>query len=126
KDVRALAATADVAGYDAELLQAVEAVNTRQQGVLFDKLSAAFSGDLAGRSVAVWGLAFKPGTDDLREAPSGRLLEALRAAGATVRAYDPEAMENARRLYGKRDDLVFAGSPREAVEGADALVVCTE
>jgi UDPglucose 6-dehydrogenase len=126
KDVRALAATAAEAGYDAELLRAVEAVNARQQGILFEKLSAAFSGELAGRTIAVWGLAFKPGTDDMREAPSRRLIEALWAAGASVRAHDPEAMGEARRLYGPRPDFLLAGSPREAVEGADALVVCTE
>ncbi|HBJ29070.1 UDP binding domain-containing protein, partial [Cobetia sp.] len=93
---------------------------------LFDKLSRAFDGDLKGKTIAVWGLAFKPNTDDMRDAPSRTLMEALWAAGATVQAYDPEAMKECRRIYGERDDLVLVADRQQAVKGADALVVCTE
>lgn len=126
KDIKALCRTADELGYRAELLQAVEAVNWRQQHSLFHKLEAAFSGDLAGKTVAVWGLAFKPGTDDMREAPSRVLMEALWRAGARVQAFDPEAMEECRRLYGGQEGLWLADSAAAAVAGADALVICTE
>ena len=126
KDVQALARTASQVGYDAELLTAVESVNKRQKVTLFDKLSRAFDGDLKGKSIAVWGLAFKPNTDDMRDAPSRTLMEALWAAGATVQAYDPEAMKECRRIYGERDDLVLVADRQQAVKGADALVVCTE
>ena len=126
KDVRALTLAGRELGYQAQLLQAVEDVNRRQHDVLFDKLSAAFAGDLAGRTLAVWGLAFKPNTDDMRDAPSRHLLEALWRAGASVQAYDPEAMHEARRLYGHRPDLVLCESPELATTGADALIVCTE
>ncbi|WP_088742923.1 UDP-glucose/GDP-mannose dehydrogenase family protein [Cobetia sp. QF-1] len=126
KDVQALARTASQVGYDAELLQAVEAVNKRQKVTLFEKLSRAFDGDLAGKTIAVWGLAFKPNTDDMRDAPSRTLMEALWAAGAKVQAYDPEAMKECRRIYGERDDLVLVADNVQAVKGADALVICTE
>ncbi|WP_158774382.1 UDP-glucose dehydrogenase family protein [Cobetia sp. L2A1] len=126
KDVQALARTASQVGYNAELLQAVEAVNKRQKVTLFEKLSRAFDGDLAGKTIAVWGLAFKPNTDDMRDAPSRTLMEALWAAGATVQAYDPEAMKECRRIYGERDDLVLVADNVQAVKGADALVICTE
>jgi UDPglucose 6-dehydrogenase len=126
KDVRALAKTAIEAGVTAELIEAVERVNTNQKSVLFRKLSQAFDGDLEGRNIAVWGLAFKPNTDDVREAPSRALMEALWDAGARVRAYDPEAMKEIRRHYGDRPDLMLAGSPQEAASGADALAICTE
>ncbi|MBE2167248.1 MULTISPECIES: UDP-glucose/GDP-mannose dehydrogenase family protein [unclassified Cobetia] len=126
KDVQALARTASQVGYDAELLTAVESVNKRQKVTLFDKLSRAFDGDLKGKTIAVWGLAFKPNTDDMRDAPSRTLMEALWAAGATVQAYDPEAMKECRRIYGERDDLVLVADRQQAVKGADALVVCTE
>ncbi len=126
KDVRALARTAAAVGYDAQLLQAVEAVNQRQQGVLFAKLARAFAGDLRGKCVALWGLAFKPDTDDMREAPSRVLMEALWAAGARVRAFDPQALAEAARLYGGRADLELAPNREAAVAGADALVICTE
>ncbi|MDI4660137.1 MULTISPECIES: UDP-glucose/GDP-mannose dehydrogenase family protein [Cobetia] len=126
KDVQALARTASQIGYDAELLTAVESVNKRQKVTLFDKLSRAFDGDLKGKTIAVWGLAFKPNTDDMRDAPSRTLMEALWAAGATVQAYDPEAMKECRRIYGERDDLVLVADRQQAVKGADALVVCTE
>ncbi|WP_016855032.1 UDP-glucose dehydrogenase family protein [Halomonas smyrnensis] len=126
KDVQALARTAGEVDYSAELLGAVEAVNRRQKQTLFAKLSRAFDGDLSGKTIALWGLAFKPNTDDMRDAPSRTLMEALWAAGASVRAYDPEAMEECRRLYGERDDLSLVSDRAEAVEGADALVICTE
>jgi UDPglucose 6-dehydrogenase len=126
KDVQALARTAAQVGYRAELLDAVEAVNRRQKRVLFDKLAQAFDGDLAGRTIALWGLAFKPNTDDMREAPSRVLMEALWAAGARVRAYDPEAMREAARIYGARADLELVAHQNDALVGADALVICTE
>ncbi|MGB7754545.1 MAG: UDP-glucose/GDP-mannose dehydrogenase family protein [Salinisphaera sp.] len=126
KDVRALAHTAARIGYDTEIINAVERVNNRQKTVLFDKLAAHFDGDLAGKTVALWGLAFKPNTDDMREAPACTLMEALWEAGATVRAFDPEAMPEARRMYGERDDLVFCQDAEDAVKDADALVLVTE
>lgn len=126
KDVRALASIAGDAGLKADLLRAVERVNDVQKGMIFQKLSQAFDGDLAGRTIAVWGLAFKPNTDDIREAPSRTLMEALWEAGAKVRAFDPEAMGEARRHYGGQPGLFLASSPHEAVTGADALAICTE
>ncbi|MDV6320064.1 UDP-glucose/GDP-mannose dehydrogenase family protein [Chromohalobacter sp. HP20-39] len=126
KDVQALARTAGEIGYHAELLEAVEGVNQRQKATLFTKLAQAFDGDLQGKTIAVWGLAFKPNTDDMREAPSRALMEALWAAGARVQAFDPEAMGECRRIYGQRDDLALVDNREQAVEGADALVICTE
>ncbi|WP_413616491.1 UDP-glucose/GDP-mannose dehydrogenase family protein [Halomonas cupida] len=126
KDVQALERTARDVSYDAELLAAVESVNNRQKQTLFTKLANAFDGDLKGRTIALWGLSFKPNTDDMRDAPSRTLMEALWEAGASVQAYDPEAMKECRRLYGERDDLVLAGDRVQAVKGADALVICTE
>ncbi|MGL1832945.1 UDP-glucose dehydrogenase family protein [Rhodocyclaceae bacterium SMB388] len=126
KDVQALAHTASQVGYEAELLNAVEAVNNRQKHVLFDKLNQAFDGALAGRTIAIWGLSFKPNTDDMRAAPSRVLMESLWAAGAKVRAYDPEAMKETARIYGERDDLQLVAYQNDALSGADALVICTE
>jgi UDPglucose 6-dehydrogenase len=126
KDVQALDRIAQGVGYDAELVKAVESVNNRQKHRLFEKLSAYFDGDLAGKEIAVWGLAFKPETDDMREAPSRVLMESLWQAGATVRAFDPEAMEECARIYGDRDDLSLVATKDEAIDGADALVICTE
>lgn len=126
KDVKALERTARDAGYPAQLLQAVEAVNERQKEKLFEKIGAYFGGDLAGRTIAVWGLAFKPNTDDMREAPSRNLMEALWRAGAKVRAFDPVAGEEAQRIYGERCDLILCDSPESALQGADALAVVTE
>lgn len=128
KDVRALVRTADLHGYRAELLAAVEAVNDRQKHVLFEKLAAHFGGppQLRNRTICVWGLAFKPNTDDMREAPSRALLEALWAAGAKVQAFDPVAMEQCARIYPGRPDLMLARDKYAALEGADALVICTE
>jgi UDPglucose 6-dehydrogenase len=126
KDVQALARSAAEYGFDARLLGAVEAVNRQQKQLLFRKISAHFGGQLAGRTVALWGLAFKPNTDDMREAPSRDLMEALWAAGARVRAYDPVAMSEAQRIYGARPDLCLCGSAAEALEGADVLAILTE
>lgn len=125
KDVKALERTARQLGYEPELLSAVEAVNARQKQTLYSKL-VEHLGDLQGKAIAVWGLAFKPNTDDMREAPSRTLMEALWEAGATVQAYDPEAMEECRRLYGDHDGLVLTGDRIQAVKGAHALVICTE
>ncbi|MBX3701835.1 MAG: UDP-glucose/GDP-mannose dehydrogenase family protein [Dokdonella sp.] len=126
KDVKALEHTARVHGYEARLLGAVEAVNAAQKGKLFALLQRHFGGVLQGRTIALWGLAFKPNTDDMREAPSRVLMEALWQAGASVRAFDPEALAETRRLYGERADLVLCEQPHAALEGADALVVVTE
>jgi UDPglucose 6-dehydrogenase len=126
KDVQALERTARAHGYDARLLRAVEQVNDTQKNRLFELIRAHFGTGLAGRTIAVWGLAFKPNTDDMRAAPSRRLLELLWQAGARVRAYDPEAREEARQLFGERDDLVLCEQAQQALEGADALAVVTE
>ena len=126
KDVQALERSARAAGYVPQILGAVEAINARQKQVLFGKIHAHFAGQLAGRTFAVWGLAFKPNTDDMREAPSRVLLEALWAAGAQVRAYDPVAMPEVRRIYGERADLVLCDSVESALVGADALAIVTE
>jgi UDPglucose 6-dehydrogenase len=126
KDVRALAASAGAAGYRTELLRAVESVNERQKNVLFDKISTHFGGSLAGRTIAVWGLAFKPNTDDMREASSVPLLEALLDAGASVRAYDPAATTEARRIFAGRQDLTLCERADDVLTGADALAIVTE
>jgi UDPglucose 6-dehydrogenase len=126
KDVKALERSARNVGHEAQMLAAVEAVNERQKRVLFDKISRFFGGKLADRTIAVWGLAFKPNTDDLREAPSRVLMEALWAAGASVRAYDPVAMPETRRIYGERAGLVLCENAPQALDGADALAICTE
>ena len=126
KDVKALAATADQVGYKAFLLEAVEEVNENQKSRLFSRLSEQFNGDLSGKTFAIWGLAFKPKTDDMREAPSRVLMEALWAAGAKVKAFDPEAMQEVQRIYGYRDDLQLMGTKEACLPEAEALVVCTE
>jgi len=126
KDVKALVHSAGEHGFEAELLASVEAVNARQKQLLFRKVQAFFGGQLKGRTIALWGLAFKPNTDDMREAPSRDLMEALWAAGAKVRAYDPVAMGEARRLYGERADLVLTESAEQALTGADVLAILTE
>lgn len=126
KDVQALAHTAQDVGYEPELLLAVEQVNCRQKQVLYRKLTQAFNGQLKGKRIALWGLAFKPDTDDMRDAPSRTLMEALWSIGATVQAYDPEAMAECARIYGNRSDLALCHSREAALIGADALVICTE
>jgi len=126
KDVRALEKTARDLGYDAQILRAVESVNRHQKGRLFAKIADYFDGELAGRTVALWGLAFKPNTDDMREASSRALMESLWRAGARVRAYDPASMEETRRIYGDRDDLALVEDAMEALDGADTLAILTE
>jgi UDPglucose 6-dehydrogenase len=128
KDVKALTNTAQQVGYDAQLLQAVEKINNFQKTTLFSKLALHFGGEsqLSNKKIAVWGLAFKPNTDDMREAPSRTLMEALWASGAIVQAYDPVSMEEAERIYGEQAGLILCGDKYAALQGADALVICTE
>jgi UDPglucose 6-dehydrogenase len=126
KDVRSLDQTAMNHGYDAELIRTVEQVNQRQKKALIHKILAHYDGDLRGRTFAVWGLAFKAKTDDMRDAPSRDVLEALWAAGARAQAHDPEAMDSARELYGARDDLTLCDSRDATLAGADALIICTD
>ena len=125
KDVQALKRSADEVGYEASILTAVEQVNNRQKQLLFKKMKAHF-GVLKGKTIAIWGLAFKPNTDDMRAAPSRVLMEALWAEGARVRVYDPVAMAECRRIYGERADLVYCKSSPETLSGADALAIVTE
>ncbi|MFN2377794.1 MAG: UDP-glucose/GDP-mannose dehydrogenase family protein [Candidatus Binatia bacterium] len=124
KDVRAIIHTASDAGLDFSLLRCVDDVNNRQKRRLFEKIHDHFAGDLAGRTFAVWGLAFKPRTDDMREAPSIGLVRELLAAGATVNVHDPEAMEVARGVFG--NSVTYCSKNYEALSGADALCVVTE
>ena len=126
KDVQALIRSAHEAGHQPQILDAVEAVNARQKEVLFHKMRAHFAGTLRGRSIALWGLAFKPNTDDMREAPAVTLIELLLQAGATVRAYDPVAGSEAQRLFKERAGFTLAKSAYEAADGADALAIVTE
>jgi UDPglucose 6-dehydrogenase len=126
KDVQALERTARQIDYDAELLRAVEGVNNRQKHVLFQKIHRHFNGELADKTIGLWGLAFKPNTDDMREAPSRQLMEALWQAGAKVQAYDPEATDEARRLYGENDGLTLFDGAMDALQDADALAIVTE
>jgi UDPglucose 6-dehydrogenase len=126
KDVRALARSAQGEGYQAELLESVEAVNDRQKTRIFEKISDHYNGDLEGKKIALWGLSFKPRTDDMREAPSRVLMEALWEAGAKVQAYDPEARDEAQRLYPNQKGLKLCESAYAALEGADALAIVTE
>jgi UDPglucose 6-dehydrogenase len=129
KDVKALIHSAHRVGHEATLLRAVESVNERQKTVLVQKLLTHFQQRLGGRTFALWGLAFKPNTDDMREAPSRVVIDALLAAGALVRAYDPVASAEARRLYATAphaDRLVFCSDAYQAAQGADALLIATE
>lgn len=126
KDVQALVRTADGIEYDAQLLKSVEAVNYKQKEVLFNRVNNYFKGELAGKTIALWGLSFKPNTDDMREASSRVLMEKLWEQGAKVRAFDPEAMEETQRIYGARPDLELVGTKEAALQGADLLVICTE
>jgi UDPglucose 6-dehydrogenase len=125
KDAEALQRWAQEVGYDASILAAVESVNNRQKQVLYNKIKAHF-GDLRGKTMAIWGLAFKPNTDDMREAASRVLMESLWSAGAKVRAFDPVAMDECRRIYGERPDLTLCKTGPEALQGADALAIVTE
>lgn len=124
KDVKALIRTAEQKGYRMRVLEAVEAVNERQKGILYEKFEREFDGEVEGRCVAMWGLSFKPETDDMREAPSLVLIERLLAAGCRVRVFDPIAMDEARRRLGDR--VEYCASKYDALEGADALMIVTE
>jgi UDPglucose 6-dehydrogenase len=126
KDLRALIHTAEENNESAEMMQAATRVNLRQRRILADKIKKHFKNDVAGRTIALWGLAFKANTDDMREASSLAIIEALTGAGAKVRAYDPVALANARGMLGKHGGVTFVSSAREAVQGADALAVVTE
>ncbi|QHB32722.1 UDP-glucose/GDP-mannose dehydrogenase family protein [Yersinia canariae] len=126
KDIQALIRTAESCGYQPQLLQAVEQINNEQKFKLVEFIRHHFDSHLAGKTLALWGLAFKPNTDDMREAPSRILMEALWEAGVIIQAYDPEAMDEAQRIYGARDDLKLMGTKEAALQGADALIICTE
>ncbi|KQB51558.1 UDP-glucose 6-dehydrogenase [Pseudomonas endophytica] len=126
KDVQALIRTADDINFDSKVLKAVESRNNQQKNVLFNKILKHYKGELNGKTFALWGLSFKPNTDDMREAPSRVLLEALWSAGARVQAFDPEAMDETQRLYGNRNDLNLCGTKEAALKGADALIIVTE
>ncbi len=126
KDVQALYNTARENNYEARLIGAVEDVNQRQKGVLLDKILAHFDGDVRGKTFALWGLSFKPKTDDVRDAPSRVIMEGLWEAGAKVRAYDPEALDSIRALYPNQAGLELFDNRDDTLDGADALVICTE
>lgn len=126
KDVQALIRTADSIDFDAKVLKAVESRNDEQKSVLFKKISKHFDGNLSGKTFALWGLSFKPNTDDMREAPSRVLMEALWEAGAKVQAFDPEAMEETQRIYGAQEELSLCGTKESAIKDADALIIVTE
>ena len=126
KDVQALAKSAADAGYEATLLNAVEDVNLRQKRRVFEKIQSHYDGELNGKTVALWGLSFKPRTDDMRAAPSRVIMELLWEAGAKVRAYDPEAMQEAARIYPDQQGLALCETAYDALDGADALVIITE
>lgn len=126
KDIRALQRTGEEYGLPLKILQAVEDVNHAQKNVLLQKITARFGNDLKGKHFALWGLAFKPKTDDMREAPSRVVMEGLWARGATVTAHDPAAMDETRHIYGERAGLCYADTPLDALAGADALIIVTE
>lgn len=126
KDVQALIRTAENIDFNASLLKSVELRNHEQKAVLFKKIANRYEGALRGKTFALWGLSFKPNTDDMREAPSRILMESLWSAGAKVQAYDPEAMEETQRIYGARADLNLCGTKEAALNGADALIIITE
>jgi UDPglucose 6-dehydrogenase len=126
KDVKALIKTAKEYGHGLKVLTAVEDANDAQKHVLIDKIEKRFGADLSGRRFALWGLAFKPNTDDMREAPARVIIEELFKRGATVMAYDPVAMQEAERIFGDESRLSYAGRPKSALEGADALLIVTE
>jgi UDPglucose 6-dehydrogenase len=126
KDVKALIHAATSVDIDARLLKAVESRNQEQKASLYSKVFNHFDGHLRDKTFALWGLSFKPNTDDMREAPSRVLMEALWQAGASVQAFDPKAMEEAQRIYGARDDLTLAGTKEAALKNADALIIVTE
>jgi len=124
KDVQALVRSADEVNYDFKILKAVEKVNAAQKLHLFEKIKAHYNGNISGKHFALWGLAFKPNTDDIREAPALSIIAALLQEGATVSAYDPEAMQHVKRTVG--DKINYAASQYHVLEGADALIIATE
>jgi len=124
KDVQALVKSAEEVNYDFKILKAVEEVNEKQKLHLMPKIEKYFNGNLKGKHFALWGLAFKPNTDDIREAPALYMIDALTAAGATVAAFDPEAMPNVKRVVG--DKISFVDSEYDALDNADALIIATE
>jgi len=124
KDVKALIHTSDQHQHSLEVLKAVERVNEKQKGILFEKLHTHFNGELKGKKIGLWGLSFKPNTDDMREAPSITIIEKLNQAGAKVVGYDPVAMDEARRKLG--DQIAYADDQYEAIRDADALILVTE
>ncbi len=126
KDVKALIRTSAEQGLELKILNAVESVNQRQKSVLLEKIIQRFGADLSGHQFALWGLAFKPNTDDMREAPSRVLIDGLQARGASVSAFDPVAMDEARKIYAGNPNIRFTNTPEEALSDADALVVVTE
>ncbi|MDP1682655.1 MAG: UDP-glucose/GDP-mannose dehydrogenase family protein [Burkholderiales bacterium] len=126
KDVQALQRTAQENGVDLKVLNAVEVANERQKGVLLQKIDQRFGANLSGKRFALWGLAFKPNTDDMREAPSRVIMEGLWARGATITAYDPAAMHETQRIYSDEPRLQYADTPMACLDGADALVIVTE
>ena len=126
KDVRALMHSAEQGGYEPKILRAVDERNNVQKKLMFEKLSHHFGGNLRGKTIALWGLAFKPNTDDMRDAPSRNLMEALWGAGAKVQAFDPVAMEETQRIYGANKSLLLVGTKEAALNGADALAIVTE
>ncbi len=126
KDVRALQRTSAEYGLPLKVLEAVEQVNNAQKSVMLKKITKRFGSDLTGKHFALWGLAFKPGTDDMREASSRVLMEGLWARGATVTAFDPAAMKETRHIYGDRTDLCYADNAKNALQDADALIIVTE
>jgi UDPglucose 6-dehydrogenase len=126
KDVQAMQRTAKEYGSELRILNAVEVANERQKEVLLDKITAKFGNDLSGKNIALWGLAFKPNTDDMRDAPSRVLIKGLWERGATVTAYDPVAMHEATRIFGNDPRLKLVDTQMAALEGADALAIVTE
>ncbi len=126
KDVQALERTAHKHGYHSRILQAVEAVNHDQKSSIVRKIRGHFSDNIDGQVFAIWGLAFKPNTDDMREAPSRRVIEEILKEGGRVRVYDPVAMDEVRKIYGACDEIFYAANPEDAVRGSNALVVLTE
>ncbi|NVJ60879.1 MAG: UDP-glucose/GDP-mannose dehydrogenase family protein [Gammaproteobacteria bacterium] len=126
KDVQALVKTANAIGHQPKILEAVEATNYAQKDKLFSYLKDYFKGDLSGKRIALWGLSFKPNTDDMREASSRRFMELAWEAGCSIQAFDPEAMNETQRIYGQREDLTLVGTKESALKEADALVICTE
>ncbi|MCZ2443390.1 MAG: UDP-glucose/GDP-mannose dehydrogenase family protein [Flavobacteriales bacterium] len=124
KDVKALIKSSADVDYTFEILNAVTHVNERQKNILVKKIAKHFSNNLKGKTMAIWGISFKPDTDDIREAPSISILQALLKEGVTIRAYDPEGMENAKKILG--DNVMFCNNPYHAAEGADALIIATE